>query len=194
MNVALHDRTIDSHLPALLHFRLPAVDHQNPINLLPGRPGNTFDVLGQRRFLETLIGYAQTAKPSQRVGIGQVKRQKLIAESKHLFDNSRSQNVLGAQAIGAGVSQVSAPTEILMNQINYGSILFQNQVDFLQFPGLGMVDCRVHQGQLLFTLFAHFVAAPFLILVVLSTACLLWLYHLNQKMSTTKCAFYSYSN
>jgi hypothetical protein len=83
-----------------------------------------------------------------------------------------------------------APAKVLMNQIHYGRFLIENPADALQFPGLGMIDRRVHQWKLFFALFAHFAVAPFLILIVISNSWSISLYYQKQRKSTAKCAFF----
>jgi hypothetical protein len=51
-----------------------------------------------------------------------------------------------------------------MNHIHQGSFLIENSADAFQFSGLRMIDSRIHQRQLFFTLFAHFAAAPFFLI------------------------------
>jgi hypothetical protein len=77
-----------------------------------------------------------------------------------------------------------------MNQGGYGRFGVQNPADGFQFPGLGMIGRKVHQRQLFFALFAHFVVVPFFNLIVISIASALSLYYQKQRMSTAKCAFF----
>ena len=55
--------------------------------------------------------------------------------------------------------------------------------------GLGVVHSQVHQWQLLFTIFAHFVVAPIFILIVWNIDRLVPFVILLKKF-TAKCAFY----
>lgn len=123
-----------------------------------------------------------------------MKRQQLVAVAKHLLDDGRAQHLLGAHPVGPGSAQIPAPTEILMNQGGYGKFGIQNAADGFQFSGLGMVGAGVHQRQLFFALFAHFVVVPFFNLIVISIASALSLYYQKQRMSTAKCAFFMQFN
>jgi uncharacterized membrane protein len=53
-----------------------------------------------------------------------------------------------------------------------------------------MIGGEVHQRQLFFALFAHFVVAPFFILMVISIYLAISLYYRKQSKSTAKCAFF----
>lgn len=161
MDVALHDRAVHANLPAFFDLLLACVNHQDPVDLLPGRGRDPFGVLRNGRFLEALVGNADAAEGAQRDGVGDVKGQQLVAVIKHPLDDRRAQHLLGTHPIGAGVRQLSIPAEVLMNQLGYGSFAIQYAADGLQLPGLGMIRGEVHQRQLFFALFAHFVVAPF---------------------------------
>jgi hypothetical protein len=190
MDVALHHRAVEACLPALFKLLLFAVIDQNPVDLLPGRWRYPLDVLRQGRFLETLVRNPDAAEGAQRDGVHQVKRQQLVAVAKHLLDDGRAQHLLGAHPIGAGITELLAAAKVLMNQTGYGRFGIQNPADEFQFPGLGMIGTQVHQRQLFFALFAHFVVAPFSFLIVLSIAWALSLYYQKQRKSTAKCAFF----
>jgi hypothetical protein len=59
---------------------------------------------------------------------------------------------------------------------------------------LGMIGRQVHQRKLFFALFAHFVVAPFFILIVISIVWSLSLYYQKKRKSTAKCAFFMQYN
>jgi hypothetical protein len=86
------------------------------------------------------------------------------------------------------------PAKVLMNQIHYGRFLIENPADALQFSGLGRIDRRVHEWKLFLALFAHFVVAPFFILIVISIAWTLSIYYQKKRKSTAKCAFFMQFN
>jgi len=53
-------------------------------------------------------------------------------------------------------------TQILMNHIHDGSFLIENPAGAFQFPGLRMIDSRIHQRQLSFYSFRAFYGGQFL--------------------------------
>jgi hypothetical protein len=146
-------------------------------------------VLRKGQFLEALIRNADAAKCPQRDGVHQVKRQQLVAVPKHPLGDRRAQHLLGAHPVGPGSGQLPASAKILMSQGGYGRFGIQNAADGFQFSGLGMIEGEVHQRQLFFALFAHFVVGSFFNLIVISIALALSLYYQKQRMSTAKCAF-----
>ncbi len=184
MDVAFHHRAVHANLPALFDLLLFAVMDQHPVDLLPAGGRYPLDVLRNGRFLEALVGNADAAEGSQRDGVRQVKRQQLVTVPKHLLDDGRAQYLLSAHPVGPGSGQLPALAEVLMNQSGHGRFGIENAADGFQFPGLGMIGGEVHQRQLFFALFAHFVVAP---LFIFSWA--ISLYYRKQRKSTTKCAF-----
>lgn len=181
MDVALHHRAVEA--------RLPAVSHQSPVDPLPGCWRYPLAVIGNSRFLEAFTANADAAKPAQRVRIRQVEGRKLAAEPEHLLDHGRSQDLLGTHSVGAGVAQSPAPAKVSMDPVHHGSIGVQNPADALQLSGLRMIDCRVHPWKLFFAFFAHFVAAPFSTLIVLSIGWTRSLCYLKRSKPATTCAF-----
>jgi hypothetical protein len=190
MNIAFYHRAIDANLPALFELLLVGVSHQNPVDLLEGRRTDALDVLGHGGFLETRVGGPDAAKRPQRDRIKQVKEQQLVAEAKHLFDDRRAQNLLSAHPIGSSILQFPAMAEVLMNPIDDGRFLIANPADAIQFAGLGVIGGQVHQRQLFFAFFAHFVVVPFFILIVKSICWTLSLYYQKKRKSTAKCIFF----
>ena len=68
-------------------------------------------------------------------------------------------HILHGQPPSAGSLRTTAPMRILMNHAHYGSFPIENIADAFQFPGLRMIDSRIHQRQL-FLLFSRILRRP----------------------------------
>ena len=84
-----------------------------------------------------------------------------VGEAVHLHDQGRPEDLLGGHAVGAAFFPFQVSGKVLVNQVEYGIVLFQDSADGLQLPGSGVVDHRGRQRHLFFALFAHFVSGPF---------------------------------
>jgi len=84
------------------------------------------------------------------------------------FDEPRRHQRNSGTARHKNAEEAGTQTKVLMNHIHYGGFRIENPADAFQFPGLRMIDSRIHRRQLFFTLFAHFAAAPFFYFSALS--------------------------
>jgi hypothetical protein len=101
-----------------------------------------------------------------------MKCQFLIGNAEHPLNDGSANHLFSRHPASTGSSGLAANIrKILYRQIADGRVDFQNVADVFQLYRLRVIGCRGHQWHLFSTLFAHFVVAPFFILVVILIGC-----------------------
>jgi hypothetical protein len=102
VDVALDDGTINPSLSAFFNVVVFGIGHQVLANEFPRLWTEPFDILIQGGLLESLVENTDSAKPSERSGVGDMKGQIFIAEVEKLHHDCGTGYLLGAHTIGTG--------------------------------------------------------------------------------------------
>lgn len=108
---------------------------------------------------------------SQTMVIHDMKGKILVAELKHLLDNSGTNDLFRSHPFCTFISFYTVWGKVLHRQIIDGRVPVKNAAYGVQLFSLRMINLEGHQRHLFFANFSHFVVAPFLFLVVLLISC-----------------------
>jgi hypothetical protein len=191
MNIGLNAGTVRAHDAPLFNVFLIGITQDVAIYHLPGLIRYALNIAIQGRFFEAFLGNADATKPPQAARIDDVEGQVLISETEKRFDDDTSQHLVSTHTLGAGALGLGLTcVQVLQNILTDGRVCIDDATDDFQLLALGMIKNVGHQRHLFLPFFAHFVTSSFFVFVVILISWQLSIYYSNQKIATTKCAFF----
>ena len=138
VDVGLRNRGVDPYLSSVLDPPGLGVQENHMIDLVPGRLRDPLDVLGQRRLPWDIERMSEPHETSIAEGVGQVERQVLVAEPRHLLDDRRPQRDVRAQArpTSSLVPRGSLILQIFPDEPRDGRVVAQDSIDHFQLTSM----------------------------------------------------------
>jgi hypothetical protein len=179
MNIAFNTGAVCSNGPAFFDFFLLGKTEQFTVDYFPGLLRDTLDVAVQCRLLEPFVGDSNTAKPSDALGIHDMKGKVFVTEAEESFNHGAAKNLIGthplcADALGYRLSLI----QILQNMPTNGRVAVDDVADHRELLALYVILNVGHEGHLFLPFFAHFVLRSFLLFVVILVS---WRFHKYYK-------------
>ena len=168
MDRAFHACAICTYHSAFFDALFVGIAQDVTVNQLPGLCADPLDVAVQGGLLKTFISNANTAKPTQRLRVDDVKGQLFISEVKKDFNDSTAQDLFSGHTMCTATSLHNfAPVQILQNLIVDVRLAVKYDADCLQLLTLGVIHYVGHQRHLFLPFFAHFLPGSFSAFVVI---------------------------